>query len=185
LTYRAAGPEDAEAVLALVRRAYRGETSRAGWTTEAHLLDDERIDLAGVQRKIADPDGFVLLAHDSETTLVACCELASRGNGLGYFGMFAVEPTRQAGGIGRAVLANAERRARRRWQLTALELTVIAQRRELIAWYERRGYHRTGEKRPFPFHALVNGRALRSDLHFVVLRKPFGPEPVAQVPRTG
>jgi GNAT superfamily N-acetyltransferase len=173
LTFRVAGPEDAEAVLALVRRAYRGETSRAGWTTEAHLLDDERIDLAGVQRKIAGPDGFVLLALADGTTLVACCELASRGNGLGCFGMFAVEPTRQAGGIGPAVLATAESMAVQRWRLSAMELTVIAQRRELIAWYERRGYHRTGDTRPFPYDALVNGRALRPDLHFVVLKKTF------------
>lgn len=171
LRYRIAASSDAEAVLALVRRAYRGESSRAGWTTEADLLDDQRIDLSGVRNKITRPDGFVLLAEDENAALVACCELAARRGGLGYFGMFAVEPTRQAGGIGRQVLAEAERRARADLAATRMQLGVIAQRTELIAWYERRGYRRTGETWPFPYDELVDGQALRDDLVFVVLRK--------------
>jgi ribosomal protein S18 acetylase RimI-like enzyme len=171
LRYRTATPSDAEAVLTLVRRAYRGESSRAGWTTEADLLDDQRIDLPGVQSKITRSDGFVLLAEDDNATLVACCELAVRPGGLGYFGMFAVEPTRQAGGLGRAVLAEAERRASVDLAATRLEMGVIAQRAELIAWYERRGYRRTGETWPFPYDELVDGHALRDDLFFIVLRK--------------
>jgi ribosomal protein S18 acetylase RimI-like enzyme len=171
LRYRTAAPGDADAVLALVRRAYRGESSRKGWTTEADLLDDQRIDLPGVQNKITRPDGFVLLAEDEIATLVACCEVAARPGALGYFGMFAVEPQLQAGGVGRQVLAEAERRAREDLGATQMEMGVIAQRTELIAWYERRGYRRTGETWPFPYHELIEGRALRDDLYFVVLRK--------------
>jgi ribosomal protein S18 acetylase RimI-like enzyme len=171
LRYRTATPSDADAVLALVRRAYRGASSRAGWTTEADLLDDQRIDLPGVQNKITRSDGFVLLAEDESATLIACCELAARRGRLGYFGMFAVEPTRQAGGLGSRVLAEAERRAQADLAATRMEMGVIAQRAELIAWYERRGYRRTGERWPFPYRELVNGRALRDDLFFVVLRK--------------
>jgi ribosomal protein S18 acetylase RimI-like enzyme len=85
--------------------------------------------------------------------------------------MFAVDPLRQAAGIGRLVLAEAEHVARTRWAATRLEMTVIGQRAELIAWYGRRGYVVTGEHRPFPYEALVGGEALRDDLYFEVLAK--------------
>ena len=105
--------------------------------------------------------------------VLACCEVEDRGDGVAYFGMFAVEPALQAAGVGRAVLAAAEAYAAREWGSTTMEMTVIAQREELIAWYERRGYARTGETRPFPFEEMVGGGALRDDLHFVVLAKPL------------
>jgi GNAT superfamily N-acetyltransferase len=170
LEFRDAVAADAPAVRSLVVRSYRGESSRTGWTTEADILTDERIDLPGVEQKIAAPDGFVLLGHGAGE-LVACCELRRSGAQVAYFGLFAVEPRYQAGGIGRRVLDHAERLAVRRWAVTAMELQVIAQRTDLIAWYRRRGYSPTGERRSFPFDALVNGVALRSDLYFAVLAK--------------
>jgi ribosomal protein S18 acetylase RimI-like enzyme len=90
---------------------------------------------------------------------------------LSYFGLFAVEPSLQAAGIGRQVLTEAERIARQRWSCTTMEMTVIGQRTELIAWYERRGYALTGERRAFPYAELGPGGALRDDLYFSVLRK--------------
>src|SRR4051794_13241714 len=44
--FREAGPADLGAIVALVESAYRGESSRAGWTTEADLLDGQRTDRA-------------------------------------------------------------------------------------------------------------------------------------------
>lgn len=194
LSVRPAAESEATEVLALVRQAYRGEESKAGWTTEAHLLDDERIELTEVRAKISRPDGVVLLGFATEAgaaagaggaaaadagaagagaaaELVACCELMSKGDGLAYFGMFAVRPALQAAGVGRRMLAEAEAYARTTWQASALEMTVIAQRTELIDWYIRRGYRATGETREFPYGQLVNGTALRDDLYFVVLVK--------------
>ena len=52
-------------------------------------------------------------------------------------------------------------------------MTVIAQRAELIAWYERRGYARTGEARPFPYGDPRFGEPRRDDLSFLVLEKPL------------
>lgn len=170
LAFRQADKDDAPALLALVRRAYRGEASRAGWTTEADLLDDGRIEMPELRHKIAGPDSLVLVV-ESNGGLVACCELAHRGDGLAYFGLFAVEPTLQARGIGRRVLNEAERVVRERWSSTTMEMTVIGQRTELISWYERRGYVLTGERRPFPYDELGPGGALRDDLYFAVLRK--------------
>jgi ribosomal protein S18 acetylase RimI-like enzyme len=170
LAFRSAGEADAPAVLALVRRAYRGEESRAGWTTEADLLADGRIELPELLDKITGPDSLVLVV-ETDNKLIACCELAHRGGGLAYFGLFAVEPTLQAAGIGRQVLAEAERIARERWSSTTMEMTVIGQRTELISWYERRGYTLTGEHRPFPLDELQAEQLLRDDLYFAVLRK--------------
>ena len=172
LEIRSASVAEAPALAALVRRAYRGQESRVGWTTEADLLDGERVTVEQVAVKIAAPDG-VVLALCAGAELVGCCELARRGDRLAYFGMFAVHPPLQAAGLGRHLLAAAERYARQRWGATRMEMTVIGQREELIAWYERRGYHRTGERRPFPFDELPTETALRPDLHFVVLAKPL------------
>jgi len=50
-------------------------------------------------------------------------------------------------------------------------MTVIRQRPELIAWYERRGYRLTGERRSFPYGDERFGQPNRDDLEFVVLEK--------------
>jgi ribosomal protein S18 acetylase RimI-like enzyme len=174
MQFRMAVPDDAAAVATLVRSAYRGEESRAGWTTEADLFTDERIDADTVRTKITAPRSFVLLGHDDEGELLACCEILDRGEALAYFGMFAVRPTQQAAGVGRQVLAEAERLAVAEFGAHRLEMTVIALRHELIGWYERRGYVVTEERRPFPYGELVNGDALRDDLDFAVLVKDLG-----------
>jgi GNAT superfamily N-acetyltransferase len=172
LSFRKATPADVQIILPLVRSAYRGDDSRAGWTTEADLVADERIDAAGVLVKINEPNGALLLAYDDAGSLVACCEVLGKpSSGVAYFGLFAVTPRLQGGGIGRQVLEEAERFAREAWGVSTMEMCVIWTREELIAWYGRRGYRRTGETRPFPYKELVNGVALRDDLHFEVLEK--------------
>ena len=171
VTFRAAGAEDAADLLTLVRGAYRGESSRAGWTTEADLIADDRISLPDLIGKITAAGSMVLVAAGGDGEIVGCCELARRSGGTAYFGLFAVRPDLQAGGIGRRLLAEAERLAVLRWRCRRMEMTVIGQRAELLAWYARRGYALTGERRPFPYDHLVNGVALRDDLYFAVLAK--------------
>jgi ribosomal protein S18 acetylase RimI-like enzyme len=94
-------------------------------------------------------------------------------DGAGYFGMFSVEPTRQGGGLGKQVLAEAERIVREDWRCDAMRMTVIDVREELIAFYERRGYRRTGIKKPFPATDPRFGIPRRDDLRFEVLEKPL------------
>jgi ribosomal protein S18 acetylase RimI-like enzyme len=168
-TYRPAGPEDVDAVVALVQSAYRGESSRAGWTTEADLLDGERTDAPTVAAVIADPRSRVVLAEVAGA-LVACCHLRD-DRGSAYFGMFAVRPGVQGGGIGRAMVTEAERYGIAAWGAREMWMTVIAQRADLIAWYERLGFARTGETRPFPYGDERFGVPKRPDLEFVVLAK--------------
>ena len=176
-TFRAATAADIPAVVALVESAYRGESGRRGWTTESNLLDGQRTDAQDVGEAIARADSLVLLA-ELDGVLVSCCHLEKQ-DGAAYFGMFAVDPTRQTGGIGKQVIAEAERVARERWGVDRMRMTVIVQREELIAWYERRGYRRTGEHAPFPYGDERFGIPRRDDLRFEWLVKPLAVESAA------
>ena len=169
LHFRAATAEDIPAVVALVESAYRGEASRAGWTTEADLLDGRRTGPDDVGAVIARPHSRLLLAERGGA-LVACAHVAVE-DGAGYFGMFSVAPGLQGGGIGNALLAEAERVARADFGMDRMCMTVIDVREELIAWYERRGYRRTGIKKPFPYGDPRFGLPRRDDLRFEVLEK--------------
>jgi ribosomal protein S18 acetylase RimI-like enzyme len=171
LTFRLATPDDAETLAALVQSAYRGEESRQGWTTEADLLDDQRIGADEIRAIIENPERAVLAALDEQAEIIGCCELRRVGDNLAYFGMFAIRPMLQAAGIGRTVLATAEAYAVKTWQARTMEMQVIGQRADLIAWYERRGYAVSGERRRFPYDTLGPGEAKRDDLYFEVLVK--------------
>ena len=161
------------AIVALVESSYRGEASRAGWTTEADLLDGQRTDAEAVTEAVVADSSVVLLSVDGAGVIQACCQLERRAGSVAYFGMFAVRPGAQGGGLGSALLIAAEDLVRTEFGATSMEMTVIAQRDELIAWYERRDYRRTGETRPFPYGDERFGIPRREDLHFVVLSKPL------------
>jgi ribosomal protein S18 acetylase RimI-like enzyme len=172
LTFRPATVADIDAIAALVTSAYRGDSSRVGWTTEADLLDGNRIDREVLRADILRPRIMVLLA-ERDGELIACAHVAD-DDGAGYFGMFSVQPQAQGGGLGTTVLAEAERIAWQEWQLPVMQMTVIDLREELIAFYERRGYRRTGIKKPFPYGDARFGAPRRDDLRFELLEKPLG-----------
>jgi GNAT superfamily N-acetyltransferase len=167
--FRTAAADDVPALVALVESAYRGDSSRAGWTTEADLLDGQRTDPDAVAAVVRDPHAVMLVA-EADGALLACCQLEDRG-GHAYFGMFAVSPSQQGGGLGRRVLAEAERRAREQFGAAEMHMTVISLREDLIAWYVRRGYARTGKTSPFPYGDERFGLPKRDDLEFELLVK--------------
>ncbi|MDQ3057250.1 MAG: GNAT family N-acetyltransferase, partial [Pseudomonadota bacterium] len=140
LQFRDAGIGDIPALAALVTSAYRGDVSRQGWTTEADFLDGNRIDAAVLRHDIERPRSRVVIA-DRDRQTIACAHICEE-DGAGYFGMFSVQPGLQGGGVGKALLEEAERVVRDEWRLPAMRMTVIDIRDELIAFYERRGYHR-------------------------------------------
>lgn len=176
LVFRDATTDDIPALVALVTCAYRGDASRAGWTTEADFLDGKRIDPELLRQDIERTRSRVVICERPATgsgqagDLLACAHVAEV-DGAGYFGMFAVQPGRQRAGVGSRVLAECERIAREDWRLAAMRMTVIDLREELIAWYLRRGYRRTGITRPFPYGDTRFGIPLRDDLRFEVLEK--------------
>lgn len=171
IAFRTAGENDLEPVRALVESAYRGDSSRRGWTTEADMLDGQRIDREILRDLLRRNDARVVLA-ESDQDLLACCELQNQGEAA-YFGMFSVRPEQQGNGIGHRLLVEAERIARQEWACQEMRMTVIDMREELLAWYLRRGYQRTGEFKPFPYGDERFGIPKRPDLRFELLRKPL------------
>lgn len=134
----------------LIQRAYRGATSRQGWTHEADLIPDgERIELAELQAMLADPDERILIGATGDR-MIGCVRVARVTGDLAYLGLLCVDPLVQAGGYGKRLMTAAEATARDLFGATRIEMTVIEQRHELIAFYHRRGYARTGERRDFP-----------------------------------
>ncbi|RKS79790.1 ribosomal protein S18 acetylase RimI-like enzyme [Actinomadura pelletieri DSM 43383] len=168
-SFRPATEADIPALVALIESAYRGDASRAGWTTEADLLGGQRIDSGMVGAVVHGDNGLMLLA-ETDGALEACCQVEKRDDHA-YFGTFAVRPGRQGGGLGKALLAEAERIARDEWGAPEMHMTVISLREDLIAWYVRRGYVRTGELRPFPYGDERYGIPKRDDLTFELLTK--------------
>lgn len=175
ITHRAATTADVPALVALVTSAYRGDASRAGWTTEADLLDGQRVDPDGVAEIIGKSGSRVIVFERSSGSgqapkFLACCHIEKQGNAC-YFGMFAVDPSQQGSGVGKLAMVEAERAARDDFGCDEMQMTVISVRDELIAWYERRGYRRTGKYKPFPYGDERFGIPKRDDLRFELLVK--------------
>src|SRR5690606_26482524 len=162
---------DADAIVMLAQSAYRGDASRAGWTTEADFLDGQRIDRDGVLSMLDGGQRIELMERDGAP--LACCHLQAEGETC-WFGLFAVVPRMQGQGIGDALLAHAQAVAVREFGSTRMGMKVIWLRDSLIAWYRRRGYSRTAATHPFSYGDPRFGLPRRDDLRFIVLEKPWG-----------
>lgn len=163
---RAATPADLPALHPIIERAYRGDEARAGWTFESDLLSGARTDLATLGTIVADPTQRLLIALDDSGAPIGCVNIADKGDGVAYLGLLCIDPALQAAGLGRRLIAQAETLAASLFGATTMEMTVIDSRTELIAYYVRRGYALTAEKRPFPipldppFEMVVLAKAL-------------------------
>lgn len=159
---------DSTAIINLLNSAYRGETSKQGWTTEAHLIAGEsRTDDAGLQQVMQQAGSVILKYTDAAQQVIGCVNLQQHGNKI-YLGMFSVSPLQQGGGIGKQILQAAEEHAKH-LQCTAIYMSVISVRTELINWYMRHGYRDTGERKPF-IEDAVTGKHLQQ-LEFMSLEK--------------
>jgi GNAT superfamily N-acetyltransferase len=169
ISFRAAVSADADAVVSLVNSAYRGDSSKRGWTTEADLLGGQRTDSGKVLEMVSDSASRVELGFQ-DRALVACVYLRREQDRSCYLGMLTVDPERQAGGLGKLLLQRSESLASE-WGCRRMRMTVIGQRGELISWYERRGYRRTGKTEPFPMDDPRFGLPKVGDLEFQELEK--------------
>ncbi|HUX89685.1 MAG TPA: GNAT family N-acetyltransferase [Gallionellaceae bacterium] len=147
-TFRSAEMADVERIVALVNGAYRGESSRAGWTTEADLLDGQRTDAEEVSSLIAADDSMILLCVEGEE-VIGSVHL-QHGKHVAYMGMLVIEPVMQGQGLGKKLMQAAELTAIKMWGVAKMLMYVVTLRHELIAFYERRGYRRTGKIKEFP-----------------------------------
>ncbi len=169
---RAATPADIPALHALIESAYRGGSARGGWTHEADLIDGQRTDPAQLAAMLADPAQTFLIA-EIDGAPIGCVLIVDKGS-CAYLGLLTVDPARQSGGLGSALVRAAEGHARALGRHT-IEMRVIGQRTDLIAWYQRRGYTDTGCIEPFPYGNPAIGTPRRADLAFVILARSLEP----------
>jgi ribosomal protein S18 acetylase RimI-like enzyme len=168
LHFHKAELSDSEAIATLVNSAYRGDDSRAGWTTEADLLDGKRTTTQEIASVIKRKDAFILIGVLRDNIVATiCCEWQElSGSNTAHFSMIAVKPTLQNKGYGKSLIQAAEIICQREWRVIGFYMEVISLRHELIAFYERLGYVRTGEFRDFPensslWQPKVNGLNLQ------------------------
>lgn len=166
-----ATPSDLPALVALVNAAYRGQDAQRGWTTEAGYIEGQRTDVAALADDLASaPDARLLMHLDETGAPIACVWLAPDAECVWMLGMLTVRPDLQASGLGRRLLAAAERYAKAQGA-SRIQITVINVRDTLIAWYQRRGYALTGQTKPFPYGNPRFGEPTRDDLEFMVMEK--------------
>jgi len=170
LIIRPAQVQDADAISVLVNRAYRGDSSRAGWTTEADLLDGKRTTTSDVMALLNRHDVVIFTGWVAETLMVTLCAEWHAEAQVAHLGMIAVEPTAQNRGYGKQVILAAEQWAVERWGARATQMAVVTLRQELIAFYQRLGYRATGELKPFP-HLPEMWQAKVENMQLMTLQK--------------
>lgn len=170
LQFSIATDNDVPQLVKLVNSAYRGNSSKQGWTTEADLLDGIRTDEQAVHEMIHQPNSVIIKCTDADQQLIGCVYLQKQGVKM-YLGMLTILPSIQAQGLGKELLKAAEAHAKTQG-CTAVIMSVISARSELIQWYERRGYHQTAERKPFPSDPRFG--IPKQALEFLVMEKPIG-----------
>ncbi len=169
LSLQVAVDEEVALVAALMNASYRSQGQGRSWTSEVGYLEGDRTSEAALRHDIATKPGSFLLVT-GERPVAGCVWLEPKGEGTWYLGSLTVDPYLQNSGMGRTLLEAAEAWAAARGA-TRIEMTVINVRDTLIAWYERRGYRRTGQSLSFPYKDERFGTPTRDDLTFVVLEK--------------
>lgn len=159
---------DVSSLVQLINSAYRGEDSKQGWTTEADLISGLRTDKFHLMEIITDPTTTFLKYLDETSCIIGCMRLQKQDEKM-YLGMLTVSPMLQGKGVGKKLLQAADEYARNQ-SCQAIFMTVFSIRTELIAWYERHGYRKTGEV--IPFQPNEKFEVVTADgLEFLVLEK--------------
>lgn len=170
MIFSIANVQHAEEINQLVNSAYRGESSKAGWTTEADLLGGQRSDPEGLKEIIQSENQIIILGRDENSNeLLACVHLTLTSDGV-YLGMLTTRPTLQGSGLGKKMLNEAENRTRA-WNAKRIFMSVIEVRKELISFYLRRGFQLTNQFKDFPYGDERFGLPKRDDLRFVIMEK--------------
>ena len=162
-----ASQQDIPALVALINSAYRGEGSKQGWTTESDLIQGLRTDEENLGEIIADPATTFLKYSNDAGQIVGCIRLQQQQDRL-YLGMLTVSPALQAQGLGKKLLKAADEMALAK-KCRSIFMTVFSVRSELVAWYERHGYKKTGKVIPFKHNEKFE--IVTQELEFFELEK--------------
>jgi len=153
----------------MIRRADASEVDalvtliNAAYVVERFFKTGDRIDAARVTA-LMDRGAF-LVATEPDGGLLGCVFVEVRPGRRGYFGLLAVDPSRQHGGAGRRLSAAAEAYCRDAG-CEAIDIRVVNLRTELPPFYERLGYVVAGlEPYDDPDATLP--------CHFIVMSKPL------------
>jgi len=169
ITFKTATIHEAHSLADLVNSAYRGDSSKLGWTTEAELLDGQRTDVDSLSELIQTPKNQIEMAFEGNK-LVGCVHIKEMGNDTLYFGMLTVSPALQSKGLGKEIINHVETIALKK-NLKRIKITVIQYRKELISYYERRGFRPTGRYEEFPSHDPKFGLPKVPDLKLMEYEK--------------
>ena len=168
LHFHKAERKDSATIAALINSAYRGESSRAGWTTEADIIDGLRTTTQEIAKIIDEQHTFILLGvFNDEVVATTCCKYHE---GAAHLGMIAVKPKLQNKGFGKEMMMAAEAMSKREWGVKSFQMNVITIRESLIAFYERMGYRHTGLVKDFPTESDL-WQVKVSGLQFTLLEK--------------
>ncbi|KAJ5389094.1 uncharacterized protein N7496_000162 [Penicillium cataractarum] len=172
LRFRAATQDDISVLKQLIESAFRAEDSREGWVGNSQLAAQFSIEAKNIKSIIDNPESLFLMAGDANDTLLGTIGASkSSPNGARLF-MFAVDPQCHRSGIGKQILTYAEDYCRREWGSKVLGLNALSNRENLISWYMRRGFQKTGVTTPFPLEEFKD-LDLPDDLHFVEFEKAW------------
>lgn len=167
-----ASEPDFPAIINLVNAAYRGRGQVASWNIETGIIEGTRLTDSLLREDLATkPDAHFLVTRDpANGTIMGTVWLEPVEGRTWYLGLFTIDPGLQKLHLGSALLSAAEDFVRSRGG-NVIRIGVLNARDALIAWYERRGYARTGETEPYPYDDHRFGTPLRDDLNFVILEK--------------
>jgi GNAT superfamily N-acetyltransferase len=167
---RVIAEEEIPVVVRLMNEAYRGQGEVESWSTEVAFIQGDRTSEATLRSEIAEKPKGSMLVWDHQGLIQGCVWVEPASSSIWYLGSLAVDPRLQKAGLGRRLLHGAEE-----WITehggTRVQMTVLNLRDTLLAWYDRRGYRATGEKKPFPYEDGRFGTPVRDDLEFLVLEK--------------
>ena len=171
LQFRIAVIEDAPQLQHLVQSAFRSKDTRDDWTGHLELASHFRVSIDEIETNIAKSDMVTLVAYlEDPAVAVGTVEVAAHSGNVGRLSMVAVDPGLQQGGVGRQVLAYAEKYCHQIWGSDKFSLNALSTRKALIEWYLRRGYRKTGETSPFPRDKFPE-LDLPEDMCFIELEK--------------
>ena len=159
-------------IIKLVNAAYRGTGDAVrSWNLETGILEGTRTDDSLLREEASAPGAHLLVYRDpEESSILGTVLLVPAEQDSWYLGMLTVRPALQDRQLGRTLLGAAEEFAKMHGACS-IRMGVLNVRDTLIAWYERRGYARTGGTEPFPYGDERFGKPLRDDLEFVILEK--------------